>query len=61
MRLWYKKDDLFVVPKVFFWLNIRSPFAYITPLSYVQTKIYLALLKDSLVELAYYAECAGNK
>ncbi|KAG0178612.1 Insulinase (Peptidase M16) [Apophysomyces sp. BC1034] len=59
MRLWYKKDDTFWVPKANVWILFRSPLAYTTPSNAVITSLYTDLLQDSLNEYTYDAEVAG--
>ncbi|KAI9321267.1 Metalloenzyme, LuxS/M16 peptidase-like protein [Dichotomocladium elegans] len=59
MRLWYKKDDTFWVPRANVWILFRSPLAYATPNNCVKTRLFTDLLKDSLNEYAYDAEVAG--
>ncbi|KAI7855111.1 Metalloenzyme, LuxS/M16 peptidase-like protein [Circinella umbellata] len=59
MRLWYKKDDTFWVPRANVWILFRSPLAYATPTNCVKTRLYTDILKDSLNEYAYDAEVAG--
>lgn len=59
MRLWWKKDDAFWVPKANFNILLRNPLTYSTPANYVKTVIYLNLVKDALVEYSYDAEISG--
>jgi insulysin len=59
MRLWWKKDDRFWVPKTNFLITIRSPLTYATPANQVKTKLYCELVKDSLSEYAYDADISG--
>ncbi|GBB86466.1 hypothetical protein RclHR1_01290010 [Rhizophagus clarus] len=58
-RLWYKKDDVFWVPKANIFILLKSPLAYATPLYHVKTQLYSALVKDALNEYLYDAELAG--
>jgi insulysin len=48
MRLWWKRDDRFWVPKVNFLITIRSPMTYTTPAHSVMTRLFCELVKDSL-------------
>lgn len=59
MRLWWKKDDRFWVPKTNFLITIRSPMTYATPANNVKTRLFCQLVKDSLSEYAYDADISG--
>jgi insulysin len=59
MRLWWKKDDRFWVPKTNFLITIRSPMTYATPANNVKTKFFCELVKDSLSEYSYDADLSG--
>lgn len=59
MRLWWKKDDKFWVPKTNFLVTIRSPMTYATPANNVKTRLFCELVKDSLSEYAYDADISG--
>jgi insulysin len=59
VRLWWKKDDTFWVPKGTVNITIRNPLVYATPANYVKTKLYCELVKDALVEYSYDAEISG--
>ena len=59
MRLWWKKDDRFWVPKTNFLITVRSPMTYATPASSVKTRLFCELVKDSLSEYAYDADISG--
>jgi insulysin len=59
VRLWWKKDDRFWVPKTNFLVTIRSPMTYATPANDVKTKLFCELVKDSLSEYAYDADISG--
>jgi insulysin len=59
MRLWWKKDDRFWVPKTNFLVTIRSPMTYATPANNVKTRLFCELVKDSLSEYAYDADISG--
>ncbi|CAJ0832866.1 6120_t:CDS:10 [Entrophospora sp. SA101] len=58
VRIWYKKDDTFWVPKVYIWFKIRSPLVYATPSNAVKTRLYLELIEDALNEYSYSAKIA---
>ncbi|KAF2769156.1 LuxS/MPP-like metallohydrolase [Teratosphaeria nubilosa] len=59
VRLWYKKDDQFWVPKANIDICLRSPVPNMTPLAAVTMQLYGDLLDDSLNEYAYDADLAG--
>ncbi|KAL0124001.1 hypothetical protein PUN28_006072 [Cardiocondyla obscurior] len=59
VRLWYKKDDEFLVPRARMIFDFVSPFAYIDPLSCNLTHMFVQLFRDSLNEYAYAADLAG--
>ncbi|KAG5318579.1 IDE enzyme, partial [Pseudoatta argentina] len=59
VRLWYKKDDEFLVPKAKMIFDFFSPFAYMDPLSCNFTYMFIKLFRDSLNEYTYAADLAG--
>ncbi|XP_039310540.1 insulin-degrading enzyme isoform X2 [Solenopsis invicta] len=59
VRLWYKKDDEFLVPKVNMVFDFVSPLAYMDPLSCNLTHMFVQLFRDSFNEYAYSAALAG--
>ncbi|XP_011877957.1 PREDICTED: insulin-degrading enzyme isoform X2 [Vollenhovia emeryi] len=59
VRLWYKKDDEFIVPRAKMIFDFVSPYAYMDPLSCNLTNMFVQLFRDSLNEYAYDAELAG--
>ncbi|KAL1387083.1 a-pheromone processing metallopeptidase Ste23 [Phyllosticta capitalensis] len=59
VRLWYKKDDRFWVPKATVDLTLRTPLVAATPQAAVMTALYRDLVADDLNEYAYDAEVAG--
>ncbi|KAL7753560.1 metalloprotease [Sorochytrium milnesiophthora] len=59
MRLWYRQDQQFGVPKSFVYLKFKSPLAYGTPRQAILTRLYCDILKDVLSEYSYDAEVAG--
>jgi len=58
-RVWHKKDDVFWVPKVNMYFQLKSPLAYSSPSNNVKTQLYVSLLKDALNEYSYDADLAG--
>ncbi|OJJ32764.1 hypothetical protein ASPWEDRAFT_52909 [Aspergillus wentii DTO 134E9] len=59
VRLWFKKDDRFWVPKATVHVTLRNPLAWATPANQVKANIYCELVRDALVEYSYDAELAG--
>ncbi|XP_071641482.1 insulin-degrading enzyme-like isoform X1 [Temnothorax longispinosus] len=59
VRLWYKKDDEFLVPRARMIFDFVSPYAYMDPLSCNLTHMFVQLFRDSLNEYAYAADLAG--
>ncbi|KAH0564956.1 hypothetical protein GP486_001650 [Trichoglossum hirsutum] len=59
VRVWWKKDDTFWVPKANVFITLRSPLVNVTPQNTVKAKLYCELVKDALVEYSYDAEIAG--
>ncbi|KAJ3343860.1 Insulinase (Peptidase M16) [Gonapodya sp. JEL0774] len=58
-RVWHKKDQVFLVPKVNVYFAVRTPLAYSDPRNAVLTKLFTELVKDSLNEYSYFADVAG--
>ncbi|KAF8942612.1 Insulinase (Peptidase M16), partial [Haplosporangium bisporale] len=58
-RVWHKKDDVFWVPKVNMYFQLKSPLSYSSPSNNVKTQLYVNLLKDALNEYSYDADLAG--
>ncbi|KAL7290058.1 hypothetical protein TKK_0015787 [Trichogramma kaykai] len=61
IRLWYKKDDEFLLPKAVMTFDFVSPLAYMDPLNSNMTYMFVQLFRDSLNEYAYNADLAGIK
>ncbi|RMZ82427.1 hypothetical protein DV737_g2137, partial [Chaetothyriales sp. CBS 132003] len=59
MRLWWKKDDAFWVPKANVYVLLRNALTYATPANYVKTVLFTALVKDALTTYSYDAEISG--
>ncbi|OJJ43998.1 hypothetical protein ASPZODRAFT_18773 [Penicilliopsis zonata CBS 506.65] len=59
VRLWFKKDDRFWVPKGTVHVTLRNPLVWATPANSVKAKLYCELVRDVLVEYSYDAELAG--
>ncbi|XP_053623263.1 insulin-degrading enzyme [Plodia interpunctella] len=59
MRLWFKRDGEFHLPKAVMTFDLVSPLAYAEPLSCSLTSVWVLLLRDSLQQFAYAAELAG--
>ncbi|XP_076374865.1 insulin degrading metalloproteinase isoform X2 [Megalopta genalis] len=61
MRLWFKQDDEFLVPKANLWIDFVSPLTYIDPLSNALTVMFMLLLRDASNEYTYAADLACLK
>lgn len=59
LRLWYKKDDTFWVPKAHVNILLRTPLVYASPATMAMSNLFIHLLADRLTEYAYDAELAG--
>ncbi|EEA20106.1 hypothetical protein EYB25_007638 [Talaromyces marneffei] len=59
VRVWYKKDDRFWVPKATVHITLRNSLVWATPANHVKAKLYCELVRDALVEYSYDAELAG--
>jgi insulysin len=59
VTLWHKKDDQFFVPRANVYIHFRTPVVYVDPFASVAARMFSELLRDHLVEYAYYAEIAG--
>ncbi|KAF2403106.1 a-pheromone processing metallopeptidase Ste23 [Trichodelitschia bisporula] len=59
VRVWFKKDDQFWVPKANLYVTLRTPHVSTTPRNSMLTQLYHALVQDALNEYAYDAEVAG--
>ncbi|RVE50691.1 hypothetical protein evm_004601 [Chilo suppressalis] len=59
MRLWFKRDNEFHLPKAVITLDLVSPLAYADPLSCNLTSVWVLLLRDGLQQFAYAGELAG--
>ncbi|KAI5632332.1 peptidase M16 domain-containing protein [Phthorimaea operculella] len=59
MRLWFKQDREFMLPKAFVTFDLVSPLAYSEPLNCNLLSVWVLLLRDSLQQFAYAAELAG--
>jgi insulysin len=59
LRMWWKKDDTFWVPKANVHITLRNPLTYATPANYVKSALICHLVKDSLTEFSYDAEISG--
>ncbi|KAG8271132.1 hypothetical protein J6590_069508 [Homalodisca vitripennis] len=61
IRVWYKQDDEFLLPKANLSFEFVSPLAYLDPHCCNMTYMFVLLFKDALNEYAYAAELAGMK
>ncbi|KOX69206.1 Insulin-degrading enzyme [Melipona quadrifasciata] len=61
IRLWFKQDDEFLIPKANLFIDFVSPLAYMDPFSCNLTYIFVLLFRDALNEYAYAADIVGLK
>lgn len=59
VRLWWKKDDQFWVPKANVYVCLRCPIGYMSAYTVALSSLFKDLVDDSLTEYAYDAELAG--
>ncbi|MBY6186041.1 insulinase family protein [Marinobacter hydrocarbonoclasticus] len=59
LTLWYKKDQEFNVPKAHLFLALDSETCHHDARTAALTRLYIAMLMDSLAEPTYQAEVAG--
>ncbi|XP_048003633.1 insulin-degrading enzyme isoform X2 [Leguminivora glycinivorella] len=59
MRLWFKQDNEFRLPKAFLTFDLVSPLAYQDPANCNLTSLWVLVFRDSLQQFAYSAELAG--
>ncbi|XP_076245093.1 insulin degrading metalloproteinase isoform X2 [Calliopsis andreniformis] len=59
LRLWFKQDDEFLVPKVNLSIEFVSPLAYMDPVNANLNYIFVQLFRDALNEYTYAANLAG--
>ncbi|KAK8900794.1 hypothetical protein QC760_010558 [Botrytis cinerea] len=59
VRLWFKKDDTFLLPKANVFIVCRNPLPTATAENSLKVKMYTDLVYDALEDYAYYAELAG--
>ncbi|KAL0853136.1 hypothetical protein ABMA27_012899 [Loxostege sticticalis] len=59
MRVWFKRDNEFHLPKAILTFDLVSPLAYADPLNCNLTSVWVLLLRDALQQFAYAAELAG--
>ncbi|KAI4475823.1 hypothetical protein M0802_015013 [Mischocyttarus mexicanus] len=59
LRVWFKQDDEYLVPKANIMFNFVSPIAYLDPVNSNSCLMFVQLVRDSLTEYAYTAQLAG--
>lgn len=59
MRVWFKQDDEFFLPKSCICVQLTSPYTYTEPMAVNLTHMYVSLLHDALTEYTYDASLAG--
>jgi insulysin len=60
IRIWFKKDNTFMKPKVMFLLQIYTPNMYKTAQNYVTINLLIKTINDILSSDTYYASIAGS-
>lgn len=58
-RTWWKKDDVFWVPKANVVVSLRTPLIFASAENNVKTRLFTDLVRDALEEYSYDAELAG--
>jgi insulysin len=59
VRIWWKKDDQFWVPKANVHIYLRTPITNVTPRVVLMSTLYCELVNDALVEYSYDADISG--
>ena len=59
IRLWWKKDDTFWVPKANLNIKVRNSVTYANSANYVKTNLFINLVRDALSTYSYDAEISG--
>ncbi|KAL5117480.1 metalloprotease [Pleosporales sp. CAS-2024a] len=59
VRLWWKKDDQFWVPKANVHVYLRTPITNVSPRVVLMSTLYRDLVNDALVEYSYDADISG--
>jgi insulysin len=59
VRIWWKKDDQFWVPKANVHIYLRTPITNVTPRVMLMSTLYRELVNDALVEYSYDADISG--
>jgi insulysin len=59
VRVWWKKDDQFRVPKAHVHIYLRTPITSVTPRTTLLCTLYCELVNDALAEFSYDAGCSG--
>jgi insulysin len=59
VRIWWKKDDQFWVPKANVHIYLRTPITNLTPRMALMSTLYRELVNDALVEYSYDADISG--
>jgi insulysin len=59
VRIWWKKDDQFWVPKANVHIYLRTPITNVTPRVSLLSTLYRELVNDALVEYSYDADISG--
>lgn len=60
-KLWHKQDDMFGQPKSQVTLRLSNSLVSANAFNFMLSVLFVALVEDSLVDFAYYADTAGLK
>ena len=56
---WYMADKKWLIPKTNVLIKMETMQAYASPMCVVMTDMFANILEEHLIELSYYADCAG--
>jgi insulysin len=59
VRVWFKKDQTFLVPKANLFISCRIPLAFATADNALKTKLFTYLVRDTLEKYSYGPKLAG--
>ncbi|MFD1621078.1 insulinase family protein [Thalassotalea marina] len=59
IKVWYKQDQTFKVPKGYIYIGIDSPYTLISSQHIAMTRLFVDLYTDAVIEQHYDAELAG--
>jgi insulysin len=59
LMTWHLQDKKWMIPKTNVLIKLETMHAYSTPLNVALMDLFANVLEEALVDLAYYADCAG--